>query len=304
MAIAQRCLAAVIGLIAGTDLVAAQDVATGPRLWETQFQPPVTAVFRYAVWFGNYTLVIMMAIVLFVTLLLAWVIYRYNEKRNPVPSRLSHNTLVEVLWTVLPVLILVAIAIPSFRLLYGQYDPAKIYAGYDATKTPFLTVKVTGSQWYWDVEYAADDASVANGVGKPVTFTVTLIPQDQLKSGQLRNLSVDNPMVVPVNTFVKVQVTATDVIHSFAMPPFGVKMDGVPGRLNETYFNAEKEGIYYGQCSELCGKDHAFMPIAIRVVSQDQFRTWVAAAATDLPGAYQTLAGLLEADKTKTVASR
>ena len=155
----------------------------------------------------------------------------------------------------------------------------------------FLTVKVTGVQWAWDVAYSNDEESAAMGVAEPISLYMLPIPDDQIGEGQIRNLSVDNPIVVPVDTFVRVQVTAEgDAIHAFAMPAFGLKEDAVPGRLNETYFKAEREGIFYGQCSELCGKDHAFMPLAIRVVSPDQFRAWAAPAATDLAGAYQTLA--------------
>ena len=230
-------------------------------------------------------------IVLFVVALIGWCIVRFNERANPVPSRVTHNTTVEVLWTVLPVLILVAIAIPSFKLLYGEYDPSKLYPDFDPKTAKFLTVKFTGVQWAWDVAYANDEENVGMGVADPISLFMLPIPDDQLKEGDLRNLTVDNPVVVPVNTFVRVQVTAEgDAIHSFAMPAFGLKEDAVPGRLNETYFNAEREGVFYGQCSELCGKDHAFMPIEIRVVSKDQFRAWAAKAASDLPGAYETLA--------------
>ena len=210
---------------------------------------------------------------------------------NPVPSRVTHNTLIEVLWTVIPVFVLVAIAIPSFKLLYGEYDPSKLYADFDPQKTPFLTVKFTGVQWAWDVSYANDEENAAMGVTEPISVYMLPIADADIGEGQIRNLSVDNPVVVPVDTFVRVQVTAEgDAIHALAMPAFGLKEDAVPGRLNETYFNAKREGIFYGQCSELCGKDHAFMPLAIRVVSADQFRAWAAKAASDLPGAYQTLA--------------
>ncbi|WP_092495133.1 cytochrome c oxidase subunit II [Faunimonas pinastri] len=285
-------------------LAHAADVKTGPYAWETHFQPAATKVMADITWFGWYTLSIMTAVVLFVTLLIAYVVWRFRERANPVPSRVSHNTLIEVLWTIIPVLILLAIAIPSFRLLYAEYDPTKLYADYNPQTTKFLTVKATGSQWYWSYSYATDQDSKDNGVVDAVNFDSLLVPDSELKTDQLRNLSVDNAMVVPVGTFVRLQVTGADVIHSFAMPPFGVKVDAVPGRLNETYFRAEREGVFYGQCSELCGKDHAFMPIVVQVVSQDQFRHWAGQAATDLPGANKTLAEAVHGGSNEKVAVR
>jgi cytochrome c oxidase subunit 2 len=188
--------------------------------------------------------------------------------------------------------------VPSFKLLYGQYDPSKLYADYDPNTDKFLTIKVSGVQWAWDVSYGNDEDNKQMGVADAIDLFMLPIPDNQLKNGDIRNLTVDNPAIVPVNTFVRVQVTAQgDAIHSFAMPAFGLKEDAVPGRLNETYFKAEREGVFYGQCSELCGQDHAFMPIEIRVVSQDQFRAWAAKAGADLPGAYQTLARALDDSK-------
>jgi cytochrome c oxidase subunit 2 len=288
MALAARLIAAFTWLAAASSLASAQDGAPVP--WQIDSQPPATLVMEYIHWFSWYTLIIVTLIVILVLGLIGWCALRYNERANPVPTRVTHNTTVEVLWTVIPVLILVAIAVPSFRLLYGEYDPAKLYENFDPN-TPFLTVKVTGVQWAWDVSYPSDDDNAAMGVTDPISLYLLPIPDDQLQEGQLRNLSVDNPIVVPVNTFVRLQVTAEGAaIHSFAMPAFGIKEDAVPGRLNEIYFNAEREGIFYGQCSELCGKDHAFMPAAIRVVSQDQFKAWAAAAPSDLEGAYRELA--------------
>jgi cytochrome c oxidase subunit 2 len=240
-----------------------------------------------------------------VVVLIGWCALKFNERANPVPSRVTHNTTVEVLWTVLPVLILVAIAIPSFKLLYGEYDPSKLYPDFNPQTTKFLTLKFTGSQWAWDASYANDEDNAGFGVTEPIDVYMLPIPDDQLAEGQLRNLSVDNPVVVPVNTFVRLQVTAEgDAIHSFAMPAFGLKEDAVPGRLNETYFNAEREGVFHGQCSELCGKDHAFMPIEIRVVSADKFRAWAALAASDLPGAYKTLATTAGDNNEERLAAR
>jgi cytochrome c oxidase subunit 2 len=260
---------------------------------------------EYIHWFSWYTLVIMFAIVLLVVGLIGWCVWRFNERTNTVPTRVTHNTLVEVLWTVLPVFVLVAIAIPSFKLLYGQYDPSKLYADFDPETAQFLTVKVTGYQWYWGYEYGVDETSVALGAPEGgIAFEGLMIPDADLPENGIRNLSVDNPLVVPVNTFVRLQVTGADVIHSVGIPAFGIKEDAVPGRLNETYFMAEREGVFYGQCSELCGKDHAFMPLAVQVVSQEQFRAWAEAAATDLTSAYETLAGMIEADKQDKVAAR
>jgi cytochrome c oxidase subunit 2 len=278
--------------------------ADGPQPWQINYQRPASHVMEYIDWFSWYTVVIMSLIVLLVIGLLAWCAWRYNERTNPVPSRLTHNTTIEVLWTVIPVLILVAIAVPSFRLLYGQYDPSKLYANFDPD-TPFLGLKLTGVQWSWNVDYSNDEASVAHGVSEPISYAMFPIPDDQLGDGQLRNLSVDYPIVVPVDAFVRLQVTAEgDAIHAFAMPAFGLKIDAVPGRLNEAYFKAEREGIFYGQCSELCGKDHAFMPLAMRVVSQDAFRTWAAAAPADLDAANAALAASVENAKEEQLAAR
>ena len=305
MAVAARLIAALM-MLAAPGLARAQERPDGPFPWQMDFQNPASLVMEYIEWFGWYTLIIVAVIVVFVLALLGWCIVRYREGANPVPSRVTHNTTVEVLWTVIPVLILVAIAIPSFKLLYGEYDPSKLYADFDPAKTPFLTVKFSGVQWAWDVSYPNDEENAAMGVAEPISIYMLPLPDDQIGEGKLRNLSVDNPVVVPVNTFVRVQVTAEgDAIHAFAMPAFGLKEDAVPGRLNETYFNAEREGVFYGQCSELCGKDHAFMPIEIIVVSQDKFRTWAAQAAADLSGAYQTLTAAIENEKQdKNLAAR
>jgi cytochrome c oxidase subunit 2 len=181
---------------------------------------------------------------------------RFNEKRNPQSSRTTHNTILEVAWTVIPVLILVAIAIPSFRLLFAQYD----FPNAD------LTVTATASQWYWTYEYP----------DQGITFASIIVPDADLKPDQPRLLTVDHELVVPVNKNVIVQVKANDVIHDFAVPSFGIKLDAVPGRLQRTWFRAERTGMFYGQCSELCGRNHAFMPIAVHVVSEEEFADWLA----------------------------
>ena len=228
-----------------------------PVDWQLGLQDAGTPVMEDIVWFHDYLLLgIITAIALFVLVLLIIIMVRFNATRNPTPSRTTHNTLIEVLWTAIPVLILVVIAIPSFKLLFYQLNlpPADV------------TVKATGNQWFWSYTYPDNGNFEFNSI---------LVPTDKLKPGQLRLLTVDNEMVVPVNKVVRVQTISADVIHAFAVPSFGIKIDSVPGRLNETWFKATREGVYYGQCSELCGRDHAFMPIAVRVVSEQAFNAWV-----------------------------
>ncbi|KRA56009.1 cytochrome c oxidase subunit II [Devosia sp. Root635] len=237
-------------------------------------------------------------IVLFVLALLLWIAFRYNARRNPVPAGFTHNTLVEIIWTVLPVVILIIIAIPSFGVLSDQLttpDGERKYLGSNifsfgevAVPAPELTIKATGQQWYWDYEY----------VDQGLAFTSLILNEEDrtaTKPGQPRLLAVDNELVVPVDTTVRVQVTADPlgVIHAFAVPSFGIKIDAVPGRLNETWFNARETGIYYGQCSELCGRDHAFMPIAVRVVTKEEFAAYMAAFKDgDYAAASATLAAV------------
>jgi cytochrome c oxidase subunit II len=224
-------------------------------------QPPVTEVGRYIEWFHNDLLMpIITVISLFVLALLLYAVWRFDEKVNPTPSKTTHNTMIEVVWTVLPVLILVIIAVPSFRLLTLELviPPAD------------MTMKVTGSQWHWNYTYPKD----AGGFN----FDSYMKEEADLKPGDLRLLAVDNEAVVPVNKIVKLEVTSADVIHSFIIQSFGIRVDAVPGRNNETWFKAEREGVYYGQCSKICGKDHAFMPIAFRVVSDDAYKAWLADA--------------------------
>ncbi|MDF0519966.1 cytochrome c oxidase subunit II [Bradyrhizobium yuanmingense] len=225
-----------------------------PSPWEWTLQQSGSPVMDNIVWFHNFLFVLITLITLFVLALLVIVVVKFNAKANPVPSRTTHNTLIEVAWTLVPVLILVGISVPSFRLLFLELDIPKAD----------LTVKATGKQWYWSYAYPDN--------GK-FEFD-SLMAQDK----QPRLLGVDNEMVVPVNKVIRVQTTGADVIHAFALPAFGVKIDAIPGRLNETWFKATKTGMYYGQCSELCGKDHAFMPIAIRVVSDQEFASWVETA--------------------------
>jgi cytochrome c oxidase subunit 2 len=225
-----------------------------PAPWEWTLQESATEVMDFITTFHTWLVVTITVITLFVLGLLIAVVVKFNAKANPIPSKTTHNTLIEVAWTLIPVLILVAIAIPSFKLLFLQLDIPKAD----------LTIKATGKQWYWTYSYPDN--------GK-FEFD-SLLVQDK----KPRLLGVDNEMVVPVNKVVRIQTTGADVIHAFAVPAFGIKIDSVPGRLNETWFKATKTGMFYGQCSELCGKDHAFMPIAVRVVSDQEFASWVEAA--------------------------
>ncbi|MGO9004767.1 MAG: cytochrome c oxidase subunit II [Beijerinckiaceae bacterium] len=233
-----------------------------PDAGQIGMQDPVTPIAEEINFFYNVILTpIIIFISVFVLALLIWVSYRFSEKRNPTPSRTTHNVVLEVAWTVVPVMILVVIAIPSFRLLTHQLTLP------DAA----VTVKVTGKQWYWTYDYPPDQ-------GGGFEFDSYLKPADQLQPGELRQLAVDNEAVVPVGKVVRVQVTSADVIHSFTVPSFGIRIDAVPGRLNETWFKAEREGVYYGQCSKICGMNHAYMPIAFRVVSAAQYAAWLAEA--------------------------
>ena len=229
-------------------------------------QAPVTEVAADIISFHNLLLTIITIIVVLVMILLLIVMVRFRRSVNPNPSKTTHNTLLEVAWTVLPVMILVIIAIPSFRLLYKQV----------VIPEAEITVKAVGYQWYWGYEYPdhGDISLISN-----------MVEDADLEPGQPRLLAADEAMVVPVDTTVRVIVTAADVIHAFAVPPFGIKIDAIPGRLNETWFHAEKTGMYYGQCSELCGTRHAFMPINVKVVTKEEFQAWTeqqqAAASND-----------------------
>nr|WP_244574636.1 cytochrome c oxidase subunit II [Cohaesibacter sp. ES.047] len=259
-----------------------------PSEWGIGFQESVTTVMDDIHWFGNFTFWIIGVIVLFVAALLVIVMVRFNEKANPNPSKTAHNTMIEIAWTVVPILILLVLAVPSFRLLYKQLEIPEAD----------LTVKVTGYQWYWGYEYP-DTPDV-------LFDSIMLTDEERAEKGtnEPRLLAVDNEMVVPVNTTVRLQITSADVIHSYAMPVFGVKMDAVPGRLNESWFRADREGIYYGQCSELCGKDHAFMPLVVRVVTQEQYDTWLAAAADDVEAANKALLASLEPETNLKLAAQ
>ena len=227
-----------------------------PSPWQIGLQQSASPVMDNIIWFHDFLLYMITGIAGFVLVLLVVVMVRFNARTNPIPSRTTHNTLIEIAWTLIPIVILMFIAVPSFRLLFLQLNvpPAD------------LTVKATGKQWYWSYSYPD------NG---QFEFDSLMLKEGERKEGQPRLLAVDNEMVVPVNKTVRVITTGSDVIHSFAVPSFGIKIDAVPGRINETWFTATREGVYYGQCSELCGKDHAFMPIAVRAVSEQAFSAWV-----------------------------
>jgi len=249
-------VAGILGIVAGA---AGTAWAGAPRDWEMGLQAAASPTMERITEFHNMLLVIITAVAGFVLILLLYVMYRFSEKRNPTPSKTTHNTLIEVLWTTIPVVILVVIAVPSFKLLY--------YA--DRVADADMTLKVTGRQWYWSYEYPD------NG---DFTFDSLLIPEDELKDGELRQLATDNHVVVPINTKIRLLITASDVLHSFALPAMGVKLDAVPGQINETWMEVTREGTYYGQCSEICGAGHAYMPIVVDAVSKEDFKKWVAKA--------------------------
>ena len=253
MLVLKRLIAAAVAMVAATGTAFAG--LGQPSPWQLGLQQSATPVMDNIIWFHDFLLWLIAAIALFVLILLVIVMVRFNARANPTPSKTTHNTLLEVVWTLVPVIILVTIAVPSFKLLFLQQTlpPAD------------LTVKATGKQWYWSYSYP--DAKIE--------FDSLMLKDNERKADQPRLLAVDNEMVVPVNKVVHVQVIGSDVIHAFAVPSFGIKIDAVPGRLNETWFKANREGVYYGQCSELCGKDHAFMPIAVRVMNERDYAAWL-----------------------------
>ncbi len=234
-------------------------LADYPRPWQMMTQEAVTPIMSKMTEFHDILLVVIFAVSVFVFILLAYVFVKFNAKANPVPSKNSHNTLLEIVWTVVPVIILVAITIPSLRILYFS----------ETIEDAEMTLKVTGNQWYWSYQYPD------NG---DISFDSYMIPDEEIGPGQFRLLEVDNRIVIPVDTTIRVQLTASDVIHNWAVPAFGVKLDAVPGRLNENWIRVKKIGTYYGQCSELCGVGHGFMPIAVEVVSKENFALWVEGA--------------------------
>ena len=244
-----------------------------PTEWQLGFQEAGSPLMQQLIDFHDFVFWVITAITVFVFLLLAYVCVKFSAKNNPKPSTTTHNSLLEVAWTLVPVLILVVLAIPSFRLLYNQNDFSNID----------MTIKATGYTWYWSYEYPDHDS---------ITFDSIMLQDDELEEGQPRLLSTDYQLVVPINKNVKMQITSdpSGVIHSWAVPSLGVKMDAIPGRLNETYFNIQEPGMYYGQCSELCGIGHGFMPISIKAVTEEEFASWVVTAkkefASDINDSY------------------
>lgn len=271
--------------------------AAQPTPWQWWHQPAASVNMEAIESFDVLTFWVIVPITLFVTALLGYVMWRFRASANPVPTKTTHNTTIEVIWTLAPIAILVFLAIPSFQLLESQFNPPK---------EPTVTIKATGYQWYWGFEYQ-DDAEISFET-RPLGVAEIAGSEEAAKAERVaagkedlaqypRLLAVDNELVVPVGEVVRVLVTAADVIHNFAMPAFGLKMDGYPGRLNETFFQATKEGLYYGQCSELCGKYHAYMPIAIRVVSQDDFDVWKDMAGDDVDAANKALMASIQSKK-------
>ncbi len=245
-------------LTAGFLLIDAGPALAQAHPWQMGFQDAVSISAEHQHAFHNFLLWIISGISLFVLCLLIYVMARFNKRANPVPSQTSHNVLIEVIWTVIPIVILIVIAVPSFKLLYFT----------DRTPNPEMTLKITGYQWYWGYEYPDQGG---------VNFLSYMIPDKDIdkSKNQLRLLSTDNPVVLPIETNIQILTTASDVIHAFAVPALGVKIDAMPGRLNETWVRITKPGVYYGQCSELCGKDHAYMPIEIHAVTKEEFNAWI-----------------------------
>ena len=223
--------------------------------WQLSFQNPATDLMGSVVGLHNVILIVMSLITVFVLFLLFYVSFRFSAKRNPIPSTRTHNTVVEVLWTAIPIVILVVLAIPSFKLLYQQEKSEN----YD------MTVKVIGHQWYWEYEYPDHG---------DFYFESYMIQDEDLEEGDLRLLTVDNPLVIPANKNIQILITAGDVLHSWAVPSMGLKTDAVPGRLNETWVNVKEPGIYRGQCSEICGSGHGFMPVVVKVLPEREFMAW------------------------------
>lgn len=246
-----RFLAALVTLF-----TAGNAFADKPVPWQIHPQQAVTPIMHRLVEFHNLLLWVIFATAIFVTLLLVYVCFRYSAKRNPVPSKTSHNTLIEIIWTTVPIIILVLLSIPSLKLLYFI----------ETVEDAEMTIKVTGHQWYWSYQYP-DNGNIE--------FDSNIVQDADIKDGQIRLLEVDNRVVLPVDTKIRIQTTGADVIHNWAIPAFGIKIDAVPGRLNEGWTMIEKTGVYYGQCSELCGVGHGFMPIAVEVVSKAEFEAWV-----------------------------
>jgi len=255
MPFARRLLFIAASAIFGVSL-ASKAMAGQPVPWQLGMQDAATQVMSRLSGFHDFVTILSVAITVFVLALILYIALRFNAKANPVSSNTTHNKYLEVLWTLIPTLILVAMAIPSFRLMYYM----------DRVENAEITIKAIGHQWYWSYVYPDHD---------DLTFDAFVLEDDELEEGQPRLLATDTAVVVPVNKTVRVLVTSTDVLHAWAIPAFGAKIDAIPGRLNETWFHAEREGTYYGQCSELCGTNHAMMPITVKVVSDEAYAAWL-----------------------------
>lgn len=283
-----KITAVMAGIAAFFTSSAAWAIAGQPEDWQINFQDAVTPVMEDIISFDNYLLWIITAVSVFVLILLILVAVKFNARANPVPSKTTHHVGIEVAWTIIPILMLVAIAIPSFRLLYLQRTIPEAD----------MTIKAIGYQWYWGYEYSDLD---------DVSFESVMLTRDEVKEKGLPSsvylLETDTEIVVPVNKTIRLQVTAEDVIHSWTIPSFGVKIDAVPGRLNEAWFKATKTGIYYGQCSELCGINHAFMPIRVRVVTQDEFDSWTVWAKEEY-ASIETSVKFADAETVKAAIAR
>lgn len=251
-------LLAFLGLVVFVDPALANE----PVNWEFGFQPAATSSAERIQDFHGLLMVIITGITLFVTLLLIFVVLRYNKRANKTPSKVTHNVLLEIVWTVLPIVLLIIIAIPSFKILYKN----------DRIVEPEMTLKITGYQWYWGYEYPDQGG---------LTFDSRMVATEDLRPDQKRLLSTDNVVVLPIDTDIAILVTSNDVIHAWTIPAFGVKIDTVPGRTNETWFRIDRPGVYYGQCSELCGKDHSFMPIEVHAVTKEEFKAWTLRATEE-----------------------
>ena len=236
--------------------IASVSSANGISDWQLGFQKPASDVMRNVYDLHNFVLIMMTAITIFVLFLIFYVVFRFRRKANPVASKTTHNTFIEILWTGIPVIILIFMAIPSFKLVYQQ----------DVIPETDMTIKVIGHQWYWEYQYPEHG---------DLSFESYMVPDDELEEGDIRLLTVDNHLVLPANKNIHVLVTGGDVLHSFAMPSLGVKKDAVPGRLNETWFNIDEPGIYRGQCSEICGTGHGYMPIVIEALNETDFNNWI-----------------------------
>ena len=250
-------------IVGGTALGFADGaLASEPKPWQMDFQPAASPVMERIIDFHNLLLVVEVAIVVFVLFLMLYIIVKFNAKSNPTPSKTTHHTGLEVVWTLLPIIVLMVIAVPSMRTLFFM----------DRAANPEMTLKIIGHQWYWSYQYPDNGA---------FEFDSNIVAEEDLKKGQIRLLSVDNQVVLPINTEIRLLMTSEDVIHNWAIPAFGIKMDTVPGRTNEAWVKITKPGVYYGQCSELCGVNHGYMPIAVKAVSKEDFKKWTVKAKKD-----------------------